>query len=188
VETLSAEFDVMAIATAAIHLIQEASDREGAGRGATDAPSPAAFQERKPRIAHETHKPTAPAPRVPSRDPIAAAPREAKEGYREAPRPARVEPRPKSPKRRDRGSEAFTRIYVSAGRVAGVRPGDLVGAITGEASTSGDAIGTIELSDRFALVEVRESEADAIVAAINGATIRGRRVTASRYREPRAKK
>ena len=203
VETLSAEFDVMAIATAAVHLMQEASDRVVAGSGATDAPSPAPFHEKKPharpprepRFERETPKPARPA--HPPREPAPAAaeakvvPRETKDAPNDlAPRLAPAEPRPPMVRkpRRDRGTEEFVRIYISAGRVGGVRPGDLVGAITGEASTSGDAIGTIELSDRFSLVEVRASEADAIVAAINGASIRGKRVTASRYREPRPKK
>ena len=46
------------------------------------------------------------------------------------------------------------RVFVGLGRAAGVRPQDLVGAITGESSLSGRDIGAIEISDRFALVEV----------------------------------
>jgi ATP-dependent RNA helicase DeaD len=131
VEALAAEFDVMEIATAAVHLIQEASERDG-GRG----PAPDAVRD-------TSAKPGPPAD--------------------------------------------FTRIYVSAGRAAGVRPADLVGAITGEASVPGEAVGAIELDDGFSLVEVRETEADAVVEALRRATIRGRRVTASRYRPPRTR-
>jgi ATP-dependent RNA helicase DeaD len=82
----------------------------------------------------------------------------------------------------------LTRVYVSVGRAAGVRPGDLVGAITGEADVPGEAVGAIEIADRFSLVEVRESVADRVIEALREATIRGRRVTASRYREPRSRK
>src|SRR4051812_23852458 len=42
-----------------------------------------------------------------------------------------------------------SRVFVGAGRTMGVRPSDLVGAITGESSVSGREIGAIEVSDRF---------------------------------------
>src|SRR5690606_9500027 len=58
------------------------------------------------------------------------------------------------------GGAGATRLFVGAGRTAGVRPKDLVGAITGEAGVSGDAIGSIQISDRFSLVEVADDVAD----------------------------
>ncbi len=82
------------------------------------------------------------------------------------------------------GAGDFTRIYVSVGRTAGARPADLVGAITGEAGLAGGDVGAIEIADRYALVEVREERADEVLAALRGKTIRGRPVTASRYRPP----
>jgi ATP-dependent RNA helicase DeaD len=105
-------------------------------------------------------------------------PRGAAEDERPA---ARSAPRPSAV------PEELTRVYVSVGRAAGVRPGDLVGAITGEANVPGEAVGAIEVADRFSLVEVRESVADRVIEALREATIRGRRVTASRYREPRSR-
>jgi len=159
VETLAAEFDLFDIASAAVHLIQDASER-GAGQVAAEA--------NQPRSAAPADEPR-PAPEGPSSRP-----------------PARG-------RGRDRASggagieEDFAHIYVSVGRAAGVRPADLVGAITGEAAVSGEAVGAIELADRFSLVEVREAEADAVVEALRRATIRGRRVTASRYRPPRTR-
>jgi ATP-dependent RNA helicase DeaD len=74
------------------------------------------------------------------------------------------------------------RIYVGAGRAMGVRPQDLVGAITGETPLSGRDIGAIEISDRFSLVEVPESAADEVVASLRGASIKGRRVNIRRER------
>jgi ATP-dependent RNA helicase DeaD len=68
------------------------------------------------------------------------------------------------------------------GRNHAVRPADLVGAITAEAGVRGDVIGAIEISDRFSFVEVLESEVDRILLALKRATIRGQKVTASRYR------
>ncbi|MEA2717276.1 MAG: ATP-dependent helicase DeaD, partial [Actinomycetota bacterium] len=55
--------------------------------------------------------------------------------------------------RRGRGPAAgMTRLFVGAGRAAGIRPQDLVGAIAGESSLSGRDIGAIEIADRFSLV------------------------------------
>ena len=77
-----------------------------------------------------------------------------------------------------------TRLFVGTGRSSGVRPQDLVGAITGESSLSGRDIGAIEIADRFSLVEVPESAADAVVAALRQTSIKGRRTTVRRERYP----
>jgi hypothetical protein len=50
----------------------------------------------------------------------------------------------------------MTRLFVGAGREAGIRPQDLVGAITGETRLQGRQIGGIRIADRFSLVEVPE--------------------------------
>jgi ATP-dependent RNA helicase DeaD len=85
--------------------------------------------------------------------------------------------------RRDRPATAgTTRLFVGTGRAAGLRPQDLVGAITGESYLSGQDIGAIEIADRFALVEVPESAADDVVAALRQASIKGRRTTVRRER------
>ena len=68
-----------------------------------------------------------------------------------------------------------------------MRPGDLVGAITGEAKIDGTDIGAIEVAERHALVDVRKSRADEVLVALRTTTIRGKKVTASRYR-PKEKK
>jgi ATP-dependent RNA helicase DeaD len=75
-----------------------------------------------------------------------------------------------------------TRLYVGAGRRAGVRPADLVGAITNEAGIPSRALGEIEIADRFSLVEVPEEIADEIIAAMRKAMIRGNKVEVRRDR------
>jgi ATP-dependent RNA helicase DeaD len=75
-----------------------------------------------------------------------------------------------------------TRIFVGAGRDAGIRPGDLVGAITGETGLTGRDIGAIEIHQRFALVDVPESAADEVVQALRGTMIKGRKATVRRER------
>ena len=75
------------------------------------------------------------------------------------------------------------RLFVGAGRLDGLRPGDLVGAIANEASVDGRAVGAIEIADRFALVEVPAEQAEDIIRALRGTTIRGRKVNVRRDRE-----
>jgi ATP-dependent RNA helicase DeaD len=71
----------------------------------------------------------------------------------------------------------LVRLFIGAGRLAGVRPADLVGAITNEAGIRSRDLGAIEISDRFSLVDVPADRADAIVAAMRKATLRGQKVT-----------
>jgi ATP-dependent RNA helicase DeaD len=92
-------------------------------------------------------------------------------------------PRREDGRGRGRGpGGATTRLFVGAGREAGIRPQDLVGAITGESRLSGRDVGAIEISDRFSLVEVPEAAADEVVAALRGTTIKGRKATVRRER------
>jgi ATP-dependent RNA helicase DeaD len=86
--------------------------------------------------------------------------------------------------RRRPGTADTTRLFVGTGRSAGVRPQDLVGAITGESPLSGRDIGAIEIADRFSLVEVPESAADDVVAALRQVSIKGKRATVRRERYP----
>jgi len=55
-----------------------------------------------------------------------------------------------------------------------MRPSDLVGAITAEAHVAGSAIGAIRIEDGFSLVDVVPGVADGVLAALRGATLRGR--------------
>jgi ATP-dependent RNA helicase DeaD len=63
---------------------------------------------------------------------------------------------------------------VGGGRRAGLRPGDIVGAITHEAGVTGADVGAIQIADAFALVDVRAEVADRVVSALGDATIRGK--------------
>jgi ATP-dependent RNA helicase DeaD len=70
----------------------------------------------------------------------------------------------------------MVRLFVDAGREAGVRPADIVGAIAGEAGISGQAIGSIDLYDRFTFVEVPSESAEHVLAAMRHVKIRNRPV------------
>lgn len=94
------------------------------------------------------------------------------------PRGQKGRPRPKG------SSGGMTRIFVGAGRTAGIRPQDLVGAIAGEADIAGREVGAIEIADRFSLVEVPTPVANRVVAALRASTIKGRKVTVRREQQP----
>ena len=72
---------------------------------------------------------------------------------------------------------------IGGGRRAGLRPGDLVGAITNEAGVAGTAVGAIQIADDYSLVDVDEAHVEDIVRVLRAAKIRGRRVTVSREGE-----
>lgn len=74
------------------------------------------------------------------------------------------------------------RIFVGLGRTAGIRPADLVGAIANEAGLPSRDIGPIEIADRFSLVGVPVDAVDRVIAALRGATIRGKKVLVRRER------
>jgi ATP-dependent RNA helicase DeaD len=57
-----------------------------------------------------------------------------------------------------------------------VRPGDLVGAIAGEANIPGSRVGRIDIRDTFSVVEVHAEVAEQVVRAVNGTTLKGRSV------------
>lgn len=70
----------------------------------------------------------------------------------------------------------FTRLFVSVGTRDNIRPGDLVGAITGEANIKGEQVGRVDIRDTFSVVEVAAAVAERVIRALNGTTMRGRSV------------
>lgn len=78
----------------------------------------------------------------------------------------------------------MTRVVLGVGRSTGIRPQDVVGAITGESRLGGRDIGAIEIADRFSLVEVPESAVDEVIAALRRTTIKGKKLTVRRKRDP----
>jgi ATP-dependent RNA helicase DeaD len=92
--------------------------------------------------------------------------------------------RPGTPARgpRREGGGSFSTVFVGAGREAGVRPQDLVGAITATSSLKGKDIGAINLAERYAIVEVPERAVDEVITALRATTIRGKRPTVRRER------
>jgi ATP-dependent RNA helicase DeaD len=71
----------------------------------------------------------------------------------------------------------MVRLFIDAGREAGVRPADIVGAIAGETGIPGQAIGAIDLYDRFTFVEIPAEHAEHVLATMRRVKIRNRPVT-----------
>ena len=92
----------------------------------------------------------------------------------------RVRSRARPARRRDIGSRpgGWTRIFVGAGTRDRVGPGDLVGAITGEAGVTRESIGKIDLRENHSLVEIASADAERVAGALTGTMIRGRRIVA----------
>jgi hypothetical protein len=80
-------------------------------------------------------------------------------------------------------AEGNTRIFIGAGRGEGVKPGDLVGAIVKLAKLPPRDVGSIQISERFSLVEVPEALAEKVIGALRATGIRGNKVTVRRDKE-----
>ncbi len=70
----------------------------------------------------------------------------------------------------------MTRIFIGMGRQDGLRPGDIVGAIAGEAGLTGKAIGVIDILDFSSFVEVPAAEAEKVVDALRHCKLRNKKV------------
>lgn len=66
----------------------------------------------------------------------------------------------------------MVRLYIEAGRRAGVRPGDIVGAIANEAGIPARALGAIDIFDDFTYVDVPAAYLDQVMAGMQGVSIR----------------
>ena len=153
VETLAADFDPLDIAAAAAKIAAE--ERAGSDAEAAGKDIPHFEPSREERNAPD------------ARGPRGA--RQRAEGPRSRGAPGR--------------STEMTRLYVALGRRRGLRPADLVGAITGEAGIPGRSIGAIEIADQFSIVEVAEEHAERVISALSQAAIKGRKVGVRRARD-----
>jgi ATP-dependent RNA helicase DeaD len=104
------------------------------------------------------------------------------------PQPASARPEKPAPS----GSEpadapAWAKLFLSVGERDGLKPGDLVGAITGEAGVDGRQVGKIDIRESHTVVEVHDSVARRVIKALNGTTIKGRAVRAD-FDRPRRDK
>jgi len=71
----------------------------------------------------------------------------------------------------------MVRFFINIGKGKSIRPGDIVGAIAGEANISGSLIGAISIFNDFSFVEIPEKHAEEVHRVMNNATIRGNEVS-----------
>ncbi|HEX9996899.1 MAG TPA: DEAD/DEAH box helicase [Abditibacterium sp.] len=76
----------------------------------------------------------------------------------------------------ERPEGGMTRLFVGIGRADGLRPGDLVGAISNQTNLSGRDIGAIDILDNSAFVEVPSGAVEEVMAALRRAKLRNRKV------------
>jgi ATP-dependent RNA helicase DeaD len=166
VQSLAEEFDLLDVAAAAVKVAHLALSGDGQEQ---DLPAPAARRERPPERAPRNER---------------AAEREARHDRAPARTPGDQGTRLSRRRRAVAGNgHGVARLFIGAGRGAGIRPGDLVGAITNEAGIKSKDLGDIEIADRFSLVEVPDALADDIVRALRKTTLRGQKVQVRRDRE-----
>jgi ATP-dependent RNA helicase DeaD len=98
-------------------------------------------------------------------------------------RPARGQERSGKPRDGSRRAAGTSMVWIGAGRDAGIRPQDLVGAVAGETQLTGRDVGAIELSDRFSLVEVPTDAVEDVIRALRATRIKGKKVQVRRDRQ-----
>ena len=151
VEALVQEFDVLDIAAAALAML--------------DAGGLVEAQPTAPREETETRRPR----ETPERGERPREPRARDE------RPARPE------RRRGERIEPFAILHVGAGTNAGIRPGDLVGAISGETGLDSSLLGRVKIDEDDSYVEVPVSKIKLVVAALRATKIRGQKVYVAQF-------
>ncbi|MGL4555153.1 MAG: DEAD/DEAH box helicase [Gemmataceae bacterium] len=97
-----------------------------------------------------------------------------------APRPGK--PAARRASRNTIPAPGMVRIFVAAGRMDGIQPRDLVGAIANEAGVPGHDIGCVDVAERFSLVDVPEEVAEYVIDSLRGARIKGRKFPVRRDR------
>jgi ATP-dependent RNA helicase DeaD len=70
----------------------------------------------------------------------------------------------------------FTRLHMNVGKEMGVTPIDIVNTIAGETGLPGKVVGKVDVRERHLFVDVATDHANAILAKLNRASIKGNKV------------
>jgi len=172
VDRLAEEFDVLEVAAAAIRLLHDDAPAGGASRSPASKGAEPSLDE---ALAVAARQESRAARERPDDGPRARRPRG------EDDRPARSG---KPPTRTGRGpSGPRTTLHLNIGKEAGVRPADIVGAITGEAGVDSSVIGAIRVGGEASTVEVPAALSTRIMISLRNAKVRGRRVMVRKDRD-----
>jgi ATP-dependent RNA helicase DeaD len=103
-------------------------------------------------------------------------------GAQARPTPVQERPRrhskPRVSRRDDR--EPYAKLMLGGGRASGLRVADIVGAVTSSTGLDGEAVRDVRVLERFALLSVPEKEAERVIEALDGGTLRGRELSLQR--------
>ncbi|MDO4325505.1 MAG: DEAD/DEAH box helicase [bacterium] len=74
------------------------------------------------------------------------------------------------------GDSGMARLFINIGKDQKVRPGDILGAITGETGMPGRMVGSIDMYDKYTFVEVPREYSDAVLLAMKHCKIKGKTI------------
>ena len=72
--------------------------------------------------------------------------------------------------------EGMVRLFINIGKSQRVRPGDILGAIAGEAGIPGNLVGAIDMYDKYTFVEVPREYGKDVLKAMKNVKIKGKPV------------
>ncbi|HKP95679.1 MAG TPA: DEAD/DEAH box helicase [Fibrobacteria bacterium] len=75
---------------------------------------------------------------------------------------------------------SHAKLFINVGKIQGVRPKDILGALAGETGIPGKAFGNIDVKDKHTIAEVPEDSLETIVAVFKKVRIKGVPVKARR--------
>ncbi len=81
-------------------------------------------------------------------------------------------------KKKSKAPEAgMTRVFLNVGKRDHINPGNILGAIAGEANISGSAVGNIDMYENYSFVDIPEALVFKVIKNMNGKSIKGRQVS-----------
>ena len=177
VKSLAQDFDIVDIAAAAIAMLHDGDDSEPEPEIQTPS-----YESPYPQRESRPSRPSGDRPDRRADRPERSADRGARpersarpeRGDRERPRERAA--KPAGAPTGDVDMSKTTVLRIGVGKKAAVRPGDLVGAITGEAGIESKFLGAIKVQHDHSLVQVPQQLAERIITALKSTTIRGKSV------------
>jgi ATP-dependent RNA helicase DeaD len=103
-------------------------------------------------------------------------------GAEAAPTPVHERPRRHSKPRVTRRDDAepYVKLVLGGGRAAGLRVADIVSAVTSSTALDGEAVRDVLVLERFSFLSVPADEAERVIDAVDGRSIRGRELSLQR--------
>ena len=72
--------------------------------------------------------------------------------------------------------EGMVRLFINIGKNQHIRPGDILGAVAGEAKIPGKLVGAIDMYDNYTFVEVPKDYGKDVLRAMKNVKIKGKSV------------